>query len=129
MRPVSEDNLTNLNQKGSPDRFGYSWEKFNALSADQEEQFRRWTSLIDPKTCWQGKTMMDVGCSAGRNTYWAMTYGAASAPAIDLDERSLSAARRNLSGFKSVEVRHQSIYDLEETERVDIAFSIVVFIT
>ncbi|MCG8547987.1 MAG: class I SAM-dependent methyltransferase [Alphaproteobacteria bacterium] len=112
--------------KGSPDRFGYSWDSFNDLTADQEEQFRRWTVHLDPARDWQGKLFLDVGCGAGRNSYWPMTYGAAGGRSIDVDERSLAAARRNLSAYPTVEVAFCSAYDIAETDVYDIVFSIGV---
>jgi SAM-dependent methyltransferase len=111
---------------GSPDRFGYSWERFNRPTPDQDVQFRRWTVHLDPAIDWLGRRFLDAGCGAGRNSYWAMTYGAAGGLAVDIDERSLGAARANLARFPTVEVRFQSIYDLEESEAFDIVFSIGV---
>lgn len=112
--------------KGSPDRFGYSWDAFNELTPGQEEQFRRWTSGLNPAKDWLGKSFLDAGCGAGRNSFWAMSYGASGGLAIDLDERSLAAARRNLKSFPQVEVRRQSLYDLKEEDAFDICFSIGV---
>jgi SAM-dependent methyltransferase len=114
--------------KGSPERFGYSWQEFNELTERQEEQFRRWTVHLRPERDWKGKFFLDAGCGAGRNSYWAMTYGAAGGVAIDLDERSLAAARRNLAAIPQVEVRQQSLYNLAEEEEgiFDICFSIGV---
>jgi SAM-dependent methyltransferase len=111
---------------GSPDRFGYSWERFSDLTPEQELQFRRWTTQLSPERDWQNKTFLDGGCGAGRNSYWAMSYGAKSCVAIDLDERSLEAARRNLARFATAEVRKCSIYDLPYRDTFDIAFSIGV---
>jgi 2-polyprenyl-3-methyl-5-hydroxy-6-metoxy-1,4-benzoquinol methylase len=113
-------------RSGSPERFGYSWQHFGELTDDQREQFRRWTALIDPQTGWAGKQILDVGCGAGRNAYWAMSFGAAGGMAIDLDERSLALARTNLSAYPSMTVRFASIYDFDGGERFDIAFSIGV---
>jgi len=113
-------------ESGSPERFGYSWDRFHELSADQEEQFRRWTSLIDPETGWKDKTILDVGCGTGRNSYWALTYGASEGLAIDVDDRSLSHARRKLESFPGMEVRKESVYELEIADRFDIVFSIGV---
>jgi SAM-dependent methyltransferase len=112
--------------KGSPDRFGYSWERFSELTPEQEVQFRRWTPQLSPERDWKGKVFLDAGCGAGRNSYWAMSYGAKSCVAIDLDERSLDAARRNLAKFPTAEVRKCSIYDLPYRDAFDIAFSIGV---
>jgi SAM-dependent methyltransferase len=126
---VTEHNLLNDPtdvKGGSPDRFGYSWENFNDLTPDQEEQFRRWTAPLDLEKDWHGKRFLDVGCGMGRNSYWPMMHGAAAGVAIDVDERSLAAARRNLARFPTVEVLHRSAYDLEERNVFDIAFSIGV---
>ncbi|HLN22757.1 MAG TPA: class I SAM-dependent methyltransferase [Patescibacteria group bacterium] len=114
------------NHGGSPERFGYSWQCFNELTTAQQEQFRRWTALIDPQTGWSGKQVLDVGCGAGRNAYWAMNLGAAGGVAIDLDERSLDRARSNLAPYPAMEVRFASIYDFDGGEAFDIAFSIGV---
>ena len=111
---------------GSPDRFGYSWERFSDLTPEQEQQFRLWTIHLDPARDWKGKTFLDGGCGAGRNTYWAMSYGARASTAIDLDDRSLEAARRNLAKFPTATVRKCSIYDIPFVDEFDIVFSIGV---
>ena len=113
-------------ERGSPDRFGYSWQHFAELSPEQELQFRRWTCLLNPDTDWTQKTFLDVGCGMGRNSHWAMTYGAAGGLAIDVDSRSLSAARHNLADYPSVEIQFASIYDMDVESVYDIAFSIGV---
>jgi 2-polyprenyl-3-methyl-5-hydroxy-6-metoxy-1,4-benzoquinol methylase len=113
-------------QAGSPERFGYSWDKFHSLSAEQEEQFRRWTALVNPDSGWRGKTVLDVGCGAGRNSYWVMRYGASDGLAIDADESSLAWAKATLADFKSLKVENCSIFDLNIENRFDIAFSIGV---
>src|SRR5262245_2517906 len=93
---------------GSPDRFGYSWARFSDLTPEQFEQFRRWTVLIDAETGWRDCTFLDVGCGAGRNSYWAMTLGARGGAAVDVDEASLSAARNTLAQFPTVDVEFVS---------------------
>ena len=55
-----------------------------------------------------------------------MSYGAASCVSVDLDERSLRAARENLAKYPTAEVRRCSIYDLDYVDEFDIAFSIGV---
>ncbi len=112
--------------KGSPDRFGYSWDRFNELTAEQEQQFRHWTAHLSPDRDWRGTYFLDAGCGAGRNSYWAMSYGARAGVAIDLDERSLDAARKNLEKFPDAEVRKCSIYDIPFKDEFDIVFSIGV---
>ena len=113
-------------ESGSPDRFGYSWVRFRDLTEEQFEQFRRWTILLDPATDWRGKRFLDVGCGAGRNSYWAMTLGAAGGVAVDVNEGSLQAARQNLAAFPQVALRFESAYELAARDEFDIVFSLGV---
>lgn len=110
--------------KGSPERFGYSWDRYADLLPEHEEQFLRWTGL--DKSFWKGVRFVDGGCGIGRNAYWPMTYGASGGLAVDVDDRTLGRARKNLAQFPSVEVRKQSIYEITEADTFDIAFSIGV---
>ena len=110
--------------KGSPERFGYSWDHYADLLPQHEEQFLRWTAL--DKSFWNGVRFLDGGCGIGRNSYWPMTYGAKGGLAADVDDRTLARARKNLSQFPGVEVRKQSIYEITEADAFDIAFSIGV---
>jgi SAM-dependent methyltransferase len=113
-------------RKGSPERFGYSWDRFFDLSTDQEKQFARWTAPIDLESGWRGVRFLDAGCGMGRNSFWPMRHGARSGVAIDLDGRSLSRARQNLASFPNVDVRGASIYEIPFENEFDIAFSIGV---
>src|SRR5262249_28483911 len=110
--------------KGSPERFGYSWDRYADLLPEHEEQFLRWTAL--DRSFWPGRRFLDAGCGIGRNSHWPMTYGASGGLAIDVDDRTLGRAAANLAPFTNVEVRKQSIYDIPESEQFDIAFSIGV---
>lgn len=110
---------------GSFERFGYEWGRYSTIKPEYEEQFRRWTPFLAPDD-WRGLRFIDAGCGMGRNSYWPMRYGATGGLAIDLDERSIDAARHTLSGFPTVEVRRQSVYDLAEDGGFDLAFSIGV---
>jgi SAM-dependent methyltransferase len=110
---------------GSPERFGYSWQAFTELSPEQREQFRRWTVLIPPEA-WKGRAVLDAGCGGGRNTYFALEAGAASAVAIDIGEPSLAVARQRFANEPRAEVQHLSVYDVPWRDRFDIAFSIGV---
>jgi SAM-dependent methyltransferase len=110
--------------KGSPDRFGYSWDRYSDLIPEHEEQFLRWTSL--DKESWKGVRFLDGGCGIGRNSVWPMRYGAAGGVAVDVDERTLARATQNLGTFATVEVRRENVYDLAERNEFDIAFSIGV---
>jgi len=111
--------------RGSPDRFGYEWGTYAEMLPEYEEQFRRWTVHLAPEDWW-GRSFLDVGCGMGRNSFWAMSYGAREGVAVDIDEDSLAAARHNLAGFPSLEVMRASVYDLPFADRFDIAFAIGV---
>ena len=110
---------------GSPERFGFEWQSYDALLPIYEEQFRRWTPGI-PLQQWQGKTFLDAGCGMGRNSYWPMTYGAAGGVALDLDDRSLASAAKTLQAYPGVRICKASIYDIGYDQAFDIAFSIGV---
>ncbi|HEY5210509.1 MAG TPA: methyltransferase domain-containing protein [Stellaceae bacterium] len=111
--------------RGSPERVGYSWDRYDEILPDHERQFRRWTPRFGPDD-WRGVRFLDAGCGIGRNSYWPMTYGAAGGLAVDLDDRTLASARANLHSFPAVEVRRQSIYEIAEENAFDVAFVIGV---
>jgi len=120
---MSEELVRDL--RGSPDRFGWEWDAYAEILPEYEEQFRRWTVHLAPQD-WRGLSFLDVGCGMGRNSYWPMTYGARGGCAVDIDERSLASARRNLARFPTVEILRSSAYELPFIERFDIAFAIGV---
>ena len=122
---MTNKQLSKSETAGSPDRFGYEWEVYDEVLPIYEEQFRRWTPHFSSED-WKGKTFVDVGCGMGRNTYWPMSYGATTSLSIDIDDRSLVAAKKTLAKFKSSEIRRASAYDIGETDKFDIAFSIGV---
>jgi SAM-dependent methyltransferase len=110
---------------GSPERFGYEWHNYAELRPEYEEQFRRWTALLRPDD-WRGRTFLDVGCGMGRNSYWPMSYDAIGGLAIDVDDRSLAAARRTLAPFPSVRVEMRSAYDIGCRDEFDLVYAIGV---
>jgi SAM-dependent methyltransferase len=110
---------------GSPERFGYEWVKYSSILPEYEEQFRRWLPFFAPSD-WAGKRFIDVGCGMGRNSFWPMKYGAAGGYAVDIDDGSLAAARRNLETYSGIQVLKCSAYDLPWTDEADVAFSIGV---
>ena len=116
---------TERDKRGSPDRFGYEWQAYAEILPEYEEQFRRWTPHLSPED-WRGMRFLDVGCGMGRNSFWPMQYGAAGGVAVDVDERSLASARRNLSQYSVLSVERCSAYDLPWRDEFDIAFSIGV---
>jgi SAM-dependent methyltransferase len=110
---------------GTQHQFGYEWAAYPEIVAQHREQFQRWIAPFREED-FKGKRFLDAGCGMGRNSFWALSAGAESGIAIDYDERTVAAARKNLAGFPNCEVRFQSIYDLAENATVDIAFSIGV---
>jgi SAM-dependent methyltransferase len=110
---------------GSSERFGYEWNRYSSVTPEHEEQFRRWLPFFAPDY-WVGKRFLDVGCGMGRNSLWPMRYGAAGGYAVDIDDRSLAAARATLAAYPALEVRKCSAYELPWTDEVDISFSIGV---
>jgi SAM-dependent methyltransferase len=92
---------------------------------EYEEQSRRWTVHLRPPD-WRGRSVLDVGSGMGANSFWPMSYGAREGVAVDINERSLEAARRTLAAFPGVEVMRVSAYDLPFADRFDIAFAIGV---
>jgi SAM-dependent methyltransferase len=112
-------------EAGSPDRFGYEWRVYSDIRPEYEEQFQRWTMLITREE-WKDSVFLDVGCGVGRNSYWPLTYGARAGIAIDVDESTLSSARKNLSAFGNAVVREMSAYEIDYRDYFDIVFSIGV---
>jgi SAM-dependent methyltransferase len=110
---------------GSPERFGYSWDMFDDIIEIYEEQFDGWVSAL-PEECWQGAHFLDVGCGIGRNSLWAKKRGTGSGVAIDVDDRTLSVAKRNLANTQDMTVQWMSAYDIEFENRFDIVFSLGV---
>jgi SAM-dependent methyltransferase len=110
---------------GTQHQFGYQWEAYPEIVAQHREQFQRWIAPFREED-FRGKRFLEAGCGMGRNSFWALCAGASSGIALDYDERTVAAARKNLAAFPNCEVRFQSIYDLAETATVDIAFSIGV---
>lgn len=116
---------TETTPTGTQHQFGYEWDLYPEILPIHREQFRRWIAPFQ-ESGFVGKRFVDGGCGMGRNAHWAMQAGAVGGLAIDYDERTLAQARHNLQPYPGLEVRHQSLYDLDEPEGFDIAFSIGV---
>jgi SAM-dependent methyltransferase len=110
---------------GSPDRFGYEWKTYSEIRPEYEEQFRRWTIHLGRED-WNDKVVLDVGCGMGRNTYWPLTYGAKASVSIDVDDNSLTSARRTLAKFPNALVQRMSAYEIQYVSHFDIVYSIGV---
>src|SRR5262245_54951688 len=98
--------------RGSPDRFGYEWAAYAEILPESKRQLERWLGSTGLAS-FRGKCILDVGCGMGRNPYWMIEAGAASVIAVDVDARSLEAARRNLASFDNARVVTWSVYDLD----------------
>lgn len=109
----------------SEERFGYEWDTYDAMTPEYEAQFRNWTGPI-AQSEWKGKRVLDAGCGMGRNSVWPLEWGADALTAFDLDDRSISAAKRTLAKYPNATVVKQNIHDLPWVGEFDIAFSIGV---
>jgi len=109
----------------STERFGYEWNKYSAIKEIYEDQFKNWVNPLEP-TDFFGKKILDAGCGMGRNSYWAIKWGAKEVVAFDFDQRSVEAAKKNLAEFNNTKVFFKSIYDLDWQNEFDLAFSIGV---
>lgn len=109
----------------SHDRFGFEWDKYNSIEPQYEDQFRIWVSPLGEKD-FKGKAVLDAGCGMGRNSYWALKWGARSVTAFDYGADSVRAAETNLAPYPEARVIHRSIYDIDFSSEFDIAMSIGV---
>ena len=109
----------------SEDRFGYEWDRYSDIYPDYEQQFLNWISPLGSED-FIGKDILDAGCGMGRNSYYALQYGAQSVMAFDADMRSVQAARKNLGDFSNSEILLMNIYDFNDENRYDLIFSIGV---
>lgn len=109
----------------SEHRFGFEWDLYSHLNPQYELQFKNWVSPLTPAD-FKDKTVLDAGCGMGRNSYWALKWGAGRLVAFDYDERTVAVARHNLKEFPTTEVLFKSIYDIDWNNEFDIAFSIGV---
>jgi SAM-dependent methyltransferase len=109
----------------SQERFGYEWDKYNKILPEYEAQFKKWVAPLTTED-FRGKKILDAGCGMGRNSYWALKYGAKSVLAFDFDHRSVNSSKKNLGKFRNAKVKYESIYDIKYENEFDIAFSIGV---
>lgn len=90
-----------------------------------KEQLERWMAPIKPAD-FVDKKVLDAGCGMGRNSYWILEWGVKELVAFDFDDRSVGAARKNLSKFSNAAVLYKNIYDIDWQNEFDIAFSVGV---
>jgi len=106
-------------------RFGYEWSKYSELDPNYEVQFKKWVFPLNP-SFFAGKKVLDAGCGMGRNSYWALRYGAKEVVAFDYDKRTIKSATVLLSKFPNVKVELASIYSIPYENEFDLVFSIGV---
>ncbi len=109
----------------SEDRFGYEWGKYFKILPQYESQFNNWIYPLNKEDL-KNKDILDAGCGMGRNSFYALQYGANSVTGIDNDEISVNAARANLIQYKNSEILQRSIYEVEFKNKFDLIFSIGV---
>lgn len=95
------------------------------MDSAYERQFINWMGPI-PQNYFFGKSILDAGCGMGRNSFWALKYGAKELIAFDNDENSVAAAKKTLAQFPNTEVLMNDIYQTPWDSRFDIVFSIGV---
>jgi SAM-dependent methyltransferase len=100
---------------GSPDRFGWEWAKYATILPESRDQLVRWLGTTSLES-FEGKSVLDVGCGMGRNPYWMLDAGASKLVAVDVDDRSLESARKNLARFENATVKKKSAYDLDPND-------------
>ncbi len=97
---------------GSPDRFGYEWSTYSTVLPESKQQLERWLGTTTLAS-FAGKRVLDVGCGMGRNPHWFLEAGARELVAVDFDDGSLAAAKRNLAPFANARVEKCSVYELD----------------
>ena len=102
-------------RQGSPERFGYEWATYATVLPESKGQLERWLGSTGLAS-FRGKRVLDVGCGMGRNPYWFIDAGAVTVLAVDVDDGSLEAARRNLAPFANARVMRRSAHDLDPAD-------------
>lgn len=118
----------NLTERAAHFEFGENWQDY-AKSIDQRRIDAAVTGLL--KLFPEGvarKTFLDVGCGSGLHALAALSMGAASVTAIDIDENSVNTTRELLTKYApgaKWTANMSSVFDLspEELGTVDVVYS------
>ena len=111
--------------RDSIDRFGFEMAAVTRVSRLHEWQFTRWIGPLTPAD-FRGKRVLDAGCGMGRNSYFALQYGASQVVAFDCDERTVATARATLADFPNAQVEFRNTYDIDYSDEFDLAMCIGV---
>lgn len=106
-------------------RFGFEWDRYRRFFPHYEQQFRGWIAPLEPDA-FAGRDVLDAGCGMGRNSYWAIRYGARSLLAVDQAELAVASAREVLADLAEARVECASLYDLAYEEDFDLCMAIGV---
>lgn len=109
----------------SEEKFSVEWQIYNKILPEYEGQFRKWIGPLKPED-FKGKMILDAGCGNGRNSFWALKYGASQVIAFDHDKKTVQVAKHNLAAFKNATVYYGTIYNIPFRNKFDIVFSIGV---
>ena len=115
----------NIDNLGSPDRFGSNWKKFRNFDTIYEDQFLAWILPLQ-KSDLKNKKILDAGCGIGRNTFYCIKYGAKTVHSFDIEESTVNIARENLKNFENAYIFKDSIFRQEKI--VDESFDLVMSI-
>jgi 2-polyprenyl-3-methyl-5-hydroxy-6-metoxy-1,4-benzoquinol methylase len=100
---------------GPFNRFGYEWSWYDNVLPESRAQLQRWLGTFTLESL-KGLDVLDVGCGMGRNLHWMLDAGARSGTGVDVDDRSLERARRNLEGNPAAKVLRCSAHNLDPRE-------------
>ena len=95
------------------------------VSRLHECQFSRWIGPLSPAD-FRGKRVLDAGCGMGRNSYFALRYGATEVVTFDYDHRTIATAKATLADFPNARVEFRNVYEIEYTDEFDVAMCIGV---
>jgi SAM-dependent methyltransferase len=112
-------------QRRTAEAFGWEWQTFRQLPADEQQQFLDWVHPLGPDF-FVDKVVLDAGCGMGRFAVASAEFGARDVLAVDLSE-AVEAAAENAREWPNVHVAQADIYRLPfRRASVDFAFCIGV---
>ena len=119
----SSDNLTG---RAAHFEFGENWQSYAAtIDRKRIDAAVAGVQKLFPGGL-HGKSFLDIGCGSGLHALAALSLGAASVTAIDIDENSVAATRETLSRFAPQEKWSASVLSIfDATQAVPGQFDVV----